>query len=68
MVKEKGITLVSLTVTIILLCILAAVLINIGAYNNIIQRKFQVENQYEELLENVEENIDSIQDQWGDLL
>lgn len=68
MINEKGITLISLVATVILLGILMALTINLSVYNGIIQKRFQVENEYDKLMENVEENVDSIQDQWGDLL
>lgn len=68
MINEKGITLVSLVVTIVLLGILMAVMTNVTMYNGIIEKKFETQNSYNELMNNVEENIDSIQEQWGNVL
>ena len=68
MFNEKGITLISLAVTVIILGALMALTLNMSAFNDLIVRRFEAQNEYNEVMQEVQENIDSIQDQWGDLL
>ncbi len=66
--KEKGITLISLAVTVMIMILLAGILITASNYNKIVQEKDAAESDFEEEVEQTDQKIDSIQEQWGDVL
>lgn len=67
--REEGITLISLTITIIVMIILASILIR--ATSGIDEWEETVgitENIYEENKEEVEDRIESINEKWGNVI
>ena len=66
--KEKGITLASLVVTIVLMSILAAIMINATLGSNALKEEKELENEYKDLMENTEGQIQSVDDQWKDVM
>lgn len=68
MINEKGITLTSLVISVVLLTVLAALTINVSLYNNVIEERNDVQEHYNGLMENVESNVKSIQEQWNGVI
>lgn len=66
--KEKGITLASLVVTIVLMSVLAAIMINATLGSNALKEEKELENEYKDLMENTEGQIQSVDDQWKDVM
>ena len=66
--KEKGITLASLVVTIVLMSVLAAIMINATPGSNALNEEKELENEYKDLMENTEGQIQSVDDQWKDVM
>ena len=66
--KERGITLASLVVTIVLMSVLAAIMINATLGSNALKEEKELENEYKDLMENTEGQIQSVDDQWKDVM
>ncbi len=67
MSKEKGITLVSLVLTIILIMILAGVTVKITA-NGLLNKKDNIVNEYYSKEKNVTDQIESLNNEWSTII
>ncbi len=68
MKNEKGITLITLAVTVMLMSLLAGLLINAVNYDKIMEETGGAQNDFEGEVEYTDEKVESIQEQWGDVL
>ena len=67
--EEKGITLVSLVVTIVVLLILASVLLRVSVGNNpVVEEVYNIENQYYEEKRDTEEKVNNMVNGWEDII
>ena len=68
MKNDKGMTLVLLVITVVLMCILMTFLVNVGSFNDLLQVKNRVEEDFNDVITNTDEKVNSIRDQWGDII
>ncbi len=68
MKNENGITLVALVVTVILMGILMAFLIKASTFKGLLNEKNKVEQDFNEVLNQTDEKIYSIREQWEDVI
>lgn len=67
--SEKGITLVSLVVTIVVLLILASVLVRVSVSNNpVVEEVYNIENEYYEQKRDTEEKVNNMVNGWEDII
>ena len=55
-------------VTIVLMSVLAAIMINATLGSNALKEEKELENEYKDLMENTEGQIQSVDDQWKDVM
>ncbi len=68
MKSDKGITLVLLVITVVIMCMIMALLVNVDSFNELLQVKNRVEEDFNDVITNTDEKVNSIRDQWGDIL
>ena len=64
---EKGITMVALIFTLLIMIILAGVLIRATMGDGFLQQVNEKEKEYQELIDDTDRKKDVIKDQWGNL-
>lgn len=68
MKNEKGITLVMLVLTVVLLGILMAFLLKDQPFNKLLQEKENVVQDFNDLINKTNDDIYSIRNQWEDII
>lgn len=66
--NDKGITLISLTVTIIVMLILTAVIVRTIDGTDVIDTMEMVEDQYDENMEQTKRKTRSVDGEWGEVI